>query len=138
MDNDRLIHSISVARKMVEIGKRLNLKENELKELFTLGYNHDIGYEFGNNDTHNEIGSEILNNCNYKYYNEIKYHGIPNSPYQSLYLDILNQADMFINKYGEDVGYDKRLEDIKARYGENSIKYNDAIKLINEIKKRNI
>ena len=48
MDLDRLNHSISVARKMVEIGKTYNLKDNELQELFILGFNHDIGYEFTN------------------------------------------------------------------------------------------
>ena len=37
MDNDRLKHSISVARKMVEIGKNYNLSDSELQELFILG-----------------------------------------------------------------------------------------------------
>ena len=46
MDFDRLKHSISVARKMVKIGKNYNLSDNELQELFILGFNHDIGYEF--------------------------------------------------------------------------------------------
>ena len=35
MDFDRLKHSISVARKMVEIGKSYNLNVNELQELFS-------------------------------------------------------------------------------------------------------
>ena len=43
MDNDRLKHSISVARKMIEIGKTYNLDKKELQELFVLGFNHDIG-----------------------------------------------------------------------------------------------
>jgi len=50
MDEDRLNHSIAVARKMVEIGKNYNLKKEQLQELFVLGYNHDIGYEYGNNE----------------------------------------------------------------------------------------
>ena len=49
MDFDRLKHSNSVARKMVEIGKAYNLSDKELQELFLLGFNHDIGYEFSNN-----------------------------------------------------------------------------------------
>ena len=32
-------------------------------------------------------------------------------------------ADMQIDKYGNFVGYEKRLEDIKNRYGENSKPY---------------
>lgn len=44
MDDDRIKHSIAVARKMVEIAKRKNLSEEETKECFIIGYNHDIGY----------------------------------------------------------------------------------------------
>ena len=47
IDEDRLEHSLAVARKMVEIGKIKGLAEEELKDLFMLGYNHDIGYEYG-------------------------------------------------------------------------------------------
>lgn len=60
MDEDRLKHSIAVARKMVEIGKEHNLNDDELHDLFILGFNHDIGYEFGNNYNHEYIGGEIL------------------------------------------------------------------------------
>ena len=63
MDFDRLNHSISVARKMVEIGSSYNLNELELQELFLLGFNHDIGYEYSlNGENHNQIGGNILKN----------------------------------------------------------------------------
>ena len=43
---------------------------------------------------------------------------------------------MQIDKYGNDVDYVKRLEDIKNRYGENSTTYKNAeilvTKLLNE------
>ena len=45
LDKNRLNHSLSVARKMVEIGKKYNLKDKQLEEIFLIGYNHDIGYE---------------------------------------------------------------------------------------------
>ena len=45
MDEDRLKHSLAVARKMVEIGKEYNLNDKELQDLFVLGINHDIGNE---------------------------------------------------------------------------------------------
>lgn len=67
IDEDRLNHSLAVARKMVEIGKKYKLNEDELQELFTLGYNHDIGYEFGNNENHRIIGGTILKASNYRY-----------------------------------------------------------------------
>lgn len=40
---------------------------------------------------------------------------------------------MQIDKYGNDVGYIKRLEDIKNRYGEDSITYKNAETLIKKI-----
>ena len=55
MDNDRLKHSCAVANKMIELGKKKNLSEIELQELFLLGYLHDIGYEFGTNENHNVL-----------------------------------------------------------------------------------
>lgn len=60
MDNDRVKHSISVARRMVEIGKSYNLSNEELEELFVLGLNHDIGYEFCDGRDHNVVGGNIL------------------------------------------------------------------------------
>ena len=135
MDNDRLNHSIAVARKMVEIGKDFGLKEDELKELFLLGYLHDIGYEYDNTGAnHNKIGSNILKQSGYKYHKEVYYHGEIEDEYSSLYLKILNKADMQIDKYGNDVGYDKRLEDIKNRYGKDSNVYKKCEKLISIIR----
>lgn len=136
MDNDRLKHSISVARKMVEIGKTYNLDEKELQELFVLGFNHDIGYEFSINGlNHNVIGGNIMKENGYKHWKEIYYHGNPDSNYISLFLTILNMADMQIDKYGNDVGYERRLEDIKNRYGINSKPYLCSKKIIDNVKK---
>ena len=134
MDYNRIKHSLAVANKMVEIGKTLNLKENELQDLFILGYNHDIGYNFCNDIIeHNKIGGEILKANQYKYWKEVYYHGIPNCKYKSRFLQILNMADMQIDKEGNDVGYEKRLEDIKNRHGATSIQFIDSEKLINEL-----
>ena len=99
-----------------------------------LGYVHDIGYQFGTNENHNVIGGNMLKNNNYKYWQEVYYHGVPDSKYKSLYLDILNTADMMIDKYGNDVGFDKRLEDIKTRYGKDSIQYINCVKIVSELR----
>ena len=136
MDEDRLKHSLAVARKMIEIGKDYKLNEEELQDLFVLGFNHDIGYEYGNNYNHGNIGGEILKRNNYKYWKEVYYHGDINTEYSSIYLEILNKADMQIDKYGNDVGYDKRLEDIKNRYGKESKTYQDAKALIESLIKK--
>ena len=134
MDDNRIKHCYAVANKMVELGKDKCSSEEQLKELFLLGYLHDIGYQFGTNENHNIIGGNILKESNYKYWQEVYYHGVPNSEYKSLYLDILNAADMMIDKYGNDVGFDKRLEDVKNRYGEDSIQYINCVKIINELR----
>ena len=136
MDENRIIHSINVAKKMMEIGKQQNLTEEEIEDLYILGYLHDIGYTFGNNINHNIIGGNILKNNNYKYWKEVYYHGILKSKYISKYLDILNYADMSVDKYGKDVGFEKRLEDIKERYGNKSIQYKNSKELIDELKKK--
>ena len=135
MDNDRLKHCYGVANKMVELGKEMKLSTDQLQELFILGYLHDIGYQFGTNENHNIIGGNILKENNYKYFKEVYYHGIPNSKYRSLYLDILNTADMMIDCFGNDIGFDKRLEDIKNRYGKDSIQYINSVKLVNELRR---
>ena len=137
MDEDRLRHSIAVARKMVEIAKSKNLSDEDIKNCFIIGYNHDVGYEFTKNgNNHNTIGGEILRN-NFKYWREIYYHGEINVEYKSQYLDILNMADMQIDKYGNDVGFIKRLEDIENRYGKESKQYINAEKLIKKLKENN-
>lgn len=131
MDIDRLKHSYNVAIKMQEIGTKLNLNENQINELFILGLNHDIGYHFTNNHTiHNKVGGEILKQSNYKYWQEVYYHGDIETEYQSLYLDILNLADMQIDKYGNDVGFEQRLTDIKSRYTEESVVYKKCSHMI--------
>ena len=137
MDEYRLKHSLAVARKMIEIGKEYNLDDKELQDLFVLGFNHDIGYEYGNNLNHEHIGGEILKRNDYKYWKEVYYHGDINAQYSSLYLEILNKADMQIDKYGNDVGYTKRLEDISNRYGKDSKQYINAKKLIKTLKENN-
>jgi len=136
MNIDRLNHSLGVADKMIKLGKDKNLSDNKLKELFLLGFLHDIGYKFSTNENHNIVGGNLLKENNYKYWKEVYYHGIPNSKYKSLYLDILNSADMQIDEFGNDVGYDKRLENIKIRHGENSIQYINSCKIVNELKDR--
>ena len=134
MDMDKLKHSYNVAKKMQQIGKKLNLSNEEINDLFIIGLNHDIGYEFSDNGiNHNIIGGELLKENGFKYWKEVYYHGEPNSEYMSAYLEILNKADMQIDKYGNDVGYEKRLEDIKQRYGENSIIYRKAYKLVEKL-----
>ena len=43
---------------------------------------------------------------------------------------------MQIDKYGNDVGFNKRLIDIKNRYGENSNVYKKCLNLIENLKNK--
>ena len=139
MDEDRLKHSLAVARKMVAIAKANQMTDKEIEICFLIGYNHDIGYEFTENGiNHNKIGGEILRQNGFTYWQEVYYHGEDDVEYNSIYLNILNQADMQIDKYGNDVGYNKRLNDIKSRYGENSNVYMKCKKLIKKVQKSNL
>ena len=124
---------------MQEIGKNLKLTEEELDELFVLGLNHDIGYENSEDGkNHGKIGGEILRKSGFKYWKEVYYHGMLTNEYSSKFLDILNCADMQIDKYGNDVGFEGRLEDIKSRYGEHSIVYKRCLEMVKDFKEKNL
>ena len=45
---------------------------------------------------------------------------------------------MQVDKYGSDVGYDKRLTDIRKRYGEDSRVFKEVSKLVLGLKNKNI
>ncbi len=138
MDEERLRHSLAVARKMVEIAKEYKLSDSDIIKCFLIGYNHDIGYEFSKDGiNHNIIGGKILKNNTVSFWREIYYHGKIQNEYKSEFLDILNMADMQIDRFGDDIGYDKRLEDIKDRYGVDSKVYIDCSKLISALKRKN-
>ena len=132
MNENRLRHSFAVANKMVELNKGKNSNE-----VFLIGYLHDIGYQFTDNRSqHNKVGGEILKNLGFTFWKEIYYHGEDNCDYQSEYLDLLNSADMMIDSKGNDVGFENRLEDIKNRYGEQSIEYIKANNIIKRLRKK--
>lgn len=138
MDYDRIKHSYVVAKKMMEIATEYDLSKEDINNCFLIGLNHDIGYEFTTNGiNHNKIGGQLLRDNGFKYWKEVYYHGDVDCTYDSIFLEILNKADMQIDKYGNDVGYTKRLEDIKNRYGEDSSVYKNCIKLIESINKKN-
>ena len=137
MTQDKLKHSLAVAEKMFEIGKKHNMSATELENLFILGFNHDVAY--GTSDDvmyHGEIGGEQLKRNGYKYWREVYFHGKPDCGYESDFLTILNMADMMIDKHGDDVGYEKRLEDILKRRGENSVQYINCKKLVSILKEK--
>lgn len=71
---------------------------------------------------------------NFEYWKEIYYHGKIDAKYDSIYLTIFNKADMQIDKFGNDVRYDKRLEDIRNRYGKKSDTYLKCLQFVNKVR----
>ena len=76
-----------------------------------------------------------LEKQNYKYAKEVLYHGKPNCDYSSKALDLLNYADMHIDKKGNYVSFEQRLEDIKNRRGAYSQAFINSKQIIEELKK---
>lgn len=130
INTNRLKHIHCVATLMKKKATKLNLDENEM---FLLGLLHDIGYTI-DSKCHEFAGGEFLKTQNYKYANEVKFHGKINSEYTSTALNLLNWCDMHINYDGKFVSFKKRLEDIASRYNKNSKIYRNAEILIEELK----
>lgn len=130
IDDDRLNHIISVARLMKDKAEELGLDK---EEMFLLGFLHDIGYEFGDSEEHHIVGYQILEKQNYMYSKEVLYHGKPTDEYRSKALDLLNFADMHIDKKGNYVSFKNRLKDIKSRLGEHSMAYINSKKIIDDL-----
>lgn len=132
ISDERLLHSIGVARKMKEIVLSNPQKYDVTPdEAFFLGFIHDIGYEFTDDQTeHSKKGGELLRKQNYKFWKEVYYHGIPQTDYDSPMLRLLNYSDMIIDNAGKQVTVEERLAGIVERYGKGSSQELDAIELI--------
>ncbi len=132
----KLKHIMNVARIMAYLSPRLNL---DPKEMFVLGYLHDVGYEWikktESSEGHGYNASVILENDNYKYSPEVRFHGKTNCLNMSVESRLLNWTDMHVNSKGEIVTFDERLLDIKKRYGETSHQYINSEAIVLGLKK---
>lgn len=143
IDDNRLFHLRGVAQRCYDIGLKLGFTENRSRELYVLGFLHDIGYRYSVYQTeHEAIGGELLRSLQYKDSEIISQHGDPSVQTMSLELLILNIADMQTSRDGNPTDFNSRLSDIKERYGEKSPQYNKASQLttriLDEISKRKI
>lgn len=136
ISNDRMQHSLAVARKMREWAKSMipSLPKDKCEELFMLGYLHDIGYEFTHNqDDHAHVGGEILNRQGFKYWKEVYCHGDPDADYWSDALHMLNIVNLTTDSNGKDVDAKERLDEIEKQCGKDSKQYINAEKLAKKI-----
>ena len=134
ISSDRAKHSLEVANAMYKMSKEKGWDEKKSQEMFSLGYLHDIGYEFSNTQMeHSFVGGKLLKEQGYKYWREVYYHGLVTDKYESEELTLLNIADFSVNSKGCQVSVKERIEDILERYGCDSIQYKDAVELAKQL-----
>lgn len=124
----RLHHILGVARKSYKIAKDMGYDERFCRRCFMLGWIHDVGYEFSENQSeHPNVSAELLWTLgdNEEWVNTvsaIKDHGLYTEN-ETAEWKILNMADMQVDSQGNEVSVSRRLDDIKNRYGEHSDQY---------------
>lgn len=127
ISENKLKHSLGVARACVEEGKRLGLPEDDLDACFVMGLLHDIGYEKeGKITEHPKRGYKMICNAiNHmpEIIDAIYYHGRCDKDKMSVYDYILNYADMTVDHEGKTVSIDQRLTSIAERYSNSTDKH---------------
>lgn len=122
INENRLNHILAVARKAYKIAKDFGYDEQYAREMFALGWNHDIGYEF-DPVNHENVGADIL--PNYKYAEFIRSHGLAPTQLTKEWI-IINLADMTTSPTGEETTIEARLAEIEPRYGKDHVWYKQS------------
>ena len=122
-------HSITVWKIMQQLALEKTWNQNYANDMFILWYLHDVGKQFWYTANHAKKGWEILCKSDYKYWQEVFYHGCADTEYTSLELDLLNIADMQVLQNWARVTVKERLEDIWKRYGLGSFQYKNSVKI---------
>ena len=122
-------HSITVWKVMQRMALEKTWNQDYANDMFILGYLHDIGKQLWYIADHAERGWEILKRVDYKYRQEVYYHGAVNIQYSSPELDLLNTADLQVTLSWEYVSTQVRLEDIANRHGMDSTAYQNSVNL---------
>ena len=134
--DNRLMHMREVGRLCSELAFDLfGWNERDCRQMFVMGFLHDIGYEFAENQAdHEVIGGVILASAGYEHAKPIRFHGDPEADLSDDRLLILNISDMTIGGDGKRVGFVTRLKDIKTRYGKESPQYENSARVIAAIR----
>ena len=144
LSDSRLFHIRGVAYKSYELARNVfKMEEDVARGLFVMGLTHDFAYAFVKNQTdHEHEGGRILELSGFNWAEAVFDHGDPDVDDWTDELLILNLADMTTSPNGEPITIAQRLEDIKNRYGANSVQATKARKLTKRIKeelvKRNL
>ena len=149
ISKERIAHCHGVAEFMYGNAKRFHCNNLTPEDLYILGYLHDIGYINGKT-SHEDNGATLMqhisNNQRASLFERcIRYHGHTPKEYMDSQMctdmEIPNElillwyANMSVESSGEHageiVGFEKRLDGIKNRLGEDSLAYKTCCKTIN-------
>lgn len=133
IDENRLHHLLGVARACYSYGKEIfHWEEEKSREMFLVGFLHDVGYEFVEDPIqHEEVGGNILKQLDFRYAQEVSSHGNPHSTFTSQELFILNLSDLTVSHDGTPRTMQQRLDLVIQRYGANSIQAKRLQEMIN-------
>lgn len=137
ISENKMKHSLQVARNMYELAKKAGLEESLCRQYFAVGILHDIGYEWDDNSKHPDSGADVLKDigCSGEVVHAVREHGNPDAERTDL-LDALNSSDMTSDFRGNKVGMDRRLDDIGSRYGKNSKQYLRSKRIVEKLSGR--
>ena len=131
---DRILHMHGVAEYMFRNADQYGL---DPEKMYLLGLLHDIGYMYGT-DHHEEMGAELTEKHGYRDADLIRWHGVLPEEYMRLKqcrpdripkeLLLLWEADLRVDHKGQDVGFERRLEEIRRSLGEDSKAYQDCVR----------
>jgi len=141
IDDNRIKHMHGVAEYMYNNAEKYGLNK---EQMYVLGLLHDIGY-VKEKAGHEQYGGDLLDDLFYIDAAIITWHGSTPKEYKDILLCddknipkelvLLWEADMHIDLNGEDVGFEKRLEDIGNRLGTDSIAYKNCCDVVSWLTK---
>lgn len=142
LNENKVKHMLAVAKKCYSLAKdpELDLSEQDCRAAFFMGYIHDIGYAFTEStftdNNHAVLGANIgaysFAGHDTEIFYAIKNHGKPDLK-DSLFLRILNIADLTTDYEGKDITIYEKISYIGKKYGENSVQYNNAFRLATQL-----
>ena len=134
--DERLTHIIKVARTAQRLAECLRPNDKEFAEdMFVLGFVPDVVCEFSDGGKfHPKIGGEILRRNAYRYADAVTKHSYLTDGELPDELYLLYCADMMVDTKGIECTLQERVDDIKKRYGADSVPYQDSLKKIEKLK----
>ena len=134
----RQAHMLQVGRTAERLARELfDWPDQKCRQMFLLGLLHDVGYEYAaEQPDHPRVGSELLEAAGYRYWQEVRWHGMSDAPYASDELLVLNVADVLTDAAGNIVSLSERLGDIGRRYGAGSPQLAEMSALADEVSAR--